>query len=118
MAGTGANCCRNNRNSPTNAKLVTTPEAKQRSSGDNVCNKAAMESFLRDVGLVGPEFEETGSYLLKRLPGRSNHKFLNSDFEPGRDQQKDGTSLESARPGGWLVKAARRIEETVRAWFD
>ena len=114
------------------AKLVTTPEAKQRSSGDNVCNKAAMESFLRDVGLVGPEFEETRSYLLKRLPGRSNHKFLNSDFAPGRNHQEYGTSLESARPEGWLVKAARRIEETdfslktlrkkiaetVRAWLD
>ena len=100
------------------ARNVTTAEAKQRSSCDKFCSKAAMESFLLDVGLVGPEFEETRSYLLKRLPGRGNHKFVHSDFAPGRDQQEDGTSLESARPEGGLVKAARRIEETVRAWFD
>ena len=114
------------------AKLVTTEEAKQRSSCDKFCSKAAMESFLLDVGLVGPEFEETRSYLLKRLPGRSNHKFLDSDFAQGRIHQEYGISLESARPEGWLVKAARRIEETdfslktlrkkiaetVRAWFD
>ena len=100
------------------ARTVTNAEAKNRSSCGVGCSKAAMESFLMDVGLVGPEFEETRSYLLKRLPGPSNHKFRNSDFAQGRDHQEDRTSLESARQEGWLVRAARRIEETARAWFD